>query len=347
MKKALLALAVIVLLASVIAWGIASFRDEEAVEASGALPWPGGMGTLDAVAARFPPFEGNDVSRRLEALGNALPEDGPAGEFVLREVARGELTIGDPPPLPDVAAIRELLLREEVVWERRDVGIGDTATTATRGMLMTVARALVAGGLSKGRAGDPAAWDDLRAVRNLARSLDPHPQMMLQTAVLSMERTINAIAWKMPLPVPAWFEELQERDAVRPLLESFQHVAASYRGSGARIFPTKWLARSVEHDRRIAEELFRAGGCEVDVPMNELGADLRSVWQRAFRYRAEREATANALRVRKGEPVEADSRCGDGEWTFDGTTLRFSRQIASPASEQPMPLVLRVEPASE
>ena len=65
-----------------------------------------------------------------------------------------------------------------------------------------------------------------------------------------------------------------------------------------------------------------------------LGPDLTSVWRRAFRYRAEREATANALRVREGKPIETASRCSDGGWTFDGTTLRFSREIATAAPDR-------------
>ena len=64
----------------------------------------------------------------------------------------------------------------------------------------------------------------------------------------------------------------------------------------------------------------------------------------AFRYPAEREAAANALRVRERKPIETGSRCSDGGWMFDGTTLRFSREIATAAPDTPMPLVLRVKP---
>jgi hypothetical protein len=77
--------------------------------------------------------------------------------------------------------------------------------------------------------------------------------------------------------------------------------------------------------------------------MNDLGTDLSSVWRRAFRYRAEREATAKALRVREGKSIETSSQCSDGGWTFDGTTLRFSRDIATSLPDNPMPLVLRIK----
>jgi hypothetical protein len=78
--------------------------------------------------------------------------------------------------------------------------------------------------------------------------------------------------------------------------------------------------------------------------VNELGTDLTSVGRRALRNRAEREATANVLRVREGKAIETGSRCSDGGWMFDGTTLRFNREIATAAPDKPMPLVLRVKP---
>jgi hypothetical protein len=340
MKKALVVVAAIALVVWVISW----FRTPEAVAASAARPWPGGMRALDSVAGRFPPLQANAASVRLAALVNALPKNDAVGQFVAREIARGDLTIGKPPALAEVSAIRELLLREPIIWQRREGIGGDQESLAARARQQLVARALVASALAKARANDPAAWENLHAVWNLALSLDGHPQLMAQTAALSMARMINAVAWKMPLPAPAWLGELQERDNVRPLLEAFQYSAASYTEDGLRIFPTKMLADSVEHDRLIAETLSNEIRCDVNAPANELGTDLTSVWRRAFRYRAEREATANALRVREGKPIETASRCSDGGWVFDGTTLRFTREIATPAPDRPMPLVLRIKP---
>lgn len=342
MKKLLIVAAVVVAAIAVVIWVISWFRAPEAVATSAARPWPGGMGTLESAEDRYPPLPANDASVTLRKLGDALPRNEAVGEFVTREIVRGDLTIGVPPPLPDVSAIRDLLLRETIVWGRGDVEIGASDTSSLRVMQMTVARALVASALAKARAGDPAAWEDLQAAWKLVRSLDGRPQMMLQTAAMSIARMINGVAWKMPLPVPEWFSELQQFDSVRPLLEAFQFQSASYWKDGAQMFPTKWLANSVEHDRRIAEELFRTTQCDVNASMNQLGVDLSSVWSRAFRYRAEREATANALRVREGKAIETRSGCSDGAWTFDGTTLRFSREIATEAPDRPMPLVLRV-----
>jgi hypothetical protein len=347
MKKALLVVSAIALVAWVVSWFVSWLVSRvwaaDAVATSAARLWPGGMGTLDSAFERFPRLQANDASRKLTALGNALPKNEAVDDFVRREIAMGEVNIGEPPALPDLFAIRDLLLRKRIVWERHD-GIGNAETEARRVVQLTVARALVASALTKARANDPAAWEDLHAVWNLARALDGHPQMMAQTAALSMARMVNAVAWKMPLPAPAWLSELQERDYVRPLLEAFQYQAASYWEDGARMFPTKWLATSVEHDRLIAEELFNATRCDVNARGNELGTDLTSVWRRAFRYRAEREATANALRVRERRPIETKSACSDGTWSLQGTTLRFSREILSSTSEKPMPLVLLVKP---
>ena len=344
MKKALVIVAVIVGAIALVAWIISWFRAPDVVATSAAEEWPGGLGPLHSAAARFPPMPANEASLKLKALANALPKDEVVGDFVAREIARGDLNIGEPPALPDVSSIRDLLLREPVVWQRHEGIGGDDDTQEKRAAQMTMARALVASALAKARGDDPAAWEDLHAVWKLARSLEAHPQVMVQTAALSMARMINAVAWKMPLPAPAWLAELQERDSVQPLLEAYQYQTASYWQDGAQMFPTKWHADSVEHDRLIAEELFKTTACDVNTRMNKFGVDLRSVWRRAFRYRAEREAAANALRVRQGKPIEAASQCSDGGWTFDGTTLRFSREIATAPPDRPMPLVLRVKP---
>src|SRR5436190_15083341 len=176
MKKALGVVAAIALVVWVVSW----FRTPDAVATSGAHAWPGGMGTLASVAGRCPPLRANEASVKLTALANALPKNEAVNDFVAREIARGELTIGAPPALPEVSAIRELLLRESVVWERHEGIGGNDATEAMRALQLRVARVLVASALAKARANDPAAWEDLHAAWKLARALDGHPQMMAQ-----------------------------------------------------------------------------------------------------------------------------------------------------------------------
>jgi hypothetical protein len=337
-NAALIVLILLGLVVSVAMW----FRDKGAVSRSAAQPWPEGMGSLDAARERWAPSKANDEAVKLTALAKSLPKGELIDDFVDREIARADLAIGEPPVLQDISEIRMLLLREPVVWDRYDE-IGDQKAVEMRAMQMTIARALVANALASAGANSPAAWDDLHAAWKLARSLDGHPQMMMQTAALSIARMINAVAWKMPLPAPAWLIELQLHDNVQRLLEAFQFQTASYRRS-AWIFPTKWFAKSIEHDRLIAQELSANNRCDVNTRMNDIGTDLTSLWRRAFRFRAEREATANALRVREGRAIETGSRCSDGQWSFDGTTLRFSRDISTAPPDRPMPLALQLKP---
>src|SRR5688572_930542 len=108
-KAVIIVLAVIGVLGSVALW----FRNEEAVATSAAKPWPGEMGALNAVANRWPPQKANEASVKLTALANSLPKNEAVDDFVAREITRGELTIGEPPVLPESSAIREVLLREQ------------------------------------------------------------------------------------------------------------------------------------------------------------------------------------------------------------------------------------------
>lgn len=114
MKKALL----VVVSAALVVWVASWFRAENAVVNATARPWPGAMGTLDSAGRRLPRVHANDASVKLTALANALPRNEAIDGYVAREIARGDLTIGAPPAVPDVSTIRELLLREPVVWER-------------------------------------------------------------------------------------------------------------------------------------------------------------------------------------------------------------------------------------
>ncbi|MBV8546446.1 MAG: hypothetical protein JO088_17035, partial [Acidobacteria bacterium] len=181
---------------------------------------------------------------------------------------------------------------------------------------------------------------------NLTKSLDGHPHLIVRVVAMSMTRAINAVAWKMPLPAPAWFAEVQQRDFVGPLIETLQFD--DWRVSKEQLFPLKPFAERIERERVLAGELARATECEFNRATE--GRDRQDPndrldigWNRAFRYRAEREATANALRARAGQQIEESSRCSDGRWSFDGKLLRFSKPIALPEKlDASIPLTLRV-----
>ena len=341
MKKALVMLFILAAAVYVASW----FWAGDVVDDRAARPWPDGLGTLAAVPGRYPPRQESEAARKLTKLAAVVVENEAVTTYVRLEIARGELTVAEPPAIADVSAIRELLLGEPIVWQR-DISLQHGGLLQNVAMYRSLTRMFVASALGRARQQDADAWDDLRAAWNLTKSLDGYPHLILRVVAMSMTRAINAVAWKMPLPVPAWFEEVQDRDFVRPLLETLQ--SENWRTWRHQMFPLKPFADRVERERTLAADLARATKCEFDrVPETGDRADplgrLDIGWQRAFRYRAEREATANALRARAGQPIEESSQCSDGGWSFDGKTLRFAKPIALPERhDTSMPLTLHV-----
>lgn len=308
------------------------------VAAAAARPWPDGLGTLAAVPGRYPPQHENEAARELTKLADPIAENDAVTTYMRQEIARGELTIAEPPAIAGVSAIRDLLLSEPVVWER-DISIQHGGLLTKVPMYLSLMRALVASALGRARQHDVAAWDDLHAAWNLTKSLDGHPHLILRIVAMSMTRAINAVGWKMPLPVPAWFDEVQDRDLVRPLVETLQYE--NWRTWRHRKFPVKPFAETIDRERSFTGELTRVTECEFHRVSETPNLDIG--WQRAFRYRVEREATANALRARAGQRIEEGSHCSDGGWSFDGKTLRFGKPIALPERrDTSMPLTLHV-----
>ena len=335
MKQALLILLVLVVVLATAGYVASWFWAGDEVAAAAARPWPEGLGTLAAVPDRYPPQQENEAARKLTKLAGSVAENDAVTAYVRQEIARDELTIAEPPAIADLSAIRDLLLREPVVWER-NLSQQHGGLLPKVAMHLTLMRALVANALGRARRNDVAAWDDLHAAWNLTKALDGHPHRIPRLVAMSMTRAINAVAWKMPLPVPAWFHEVQDRDFVRPLFETLQYE--KWR-TWKQIFPVKQSAQIIERDRVLTSELARVTACE----FHPAPSDLDITWQRAFRYRVEREATANALRARAGQPIEEGSHCSDGGWSFDGKTLRFAKPIALPERlDTSMPLTLRV-----
>ncbi|MDQ6802031.1 MAG: hypothetical protein M3041_14485 [Acidobacteriota bacterium] len=342
MKKALVVLALLAAAVYVASWFWAG--DEVAAEA--ARPWPGGLGTLAAVPDRYPPQHENAAARKLTKLAGSVAENDAVTIYVRQEIARGELTIAEPPTIADVSAIRDLLLREPIVWER-DLSQQHGGLLPKVAMHLTLMRALVASALGRARLHDVAAWDDLHAAWNLTKALNVHPHLILRIVAMSMTRAINAVAWKMPLPLPAWFGEVQDRDLLRPLFETLQFE--NWRKWRDQILALKPFAEKIERERTLTGKLARVTECEFHRSADDHYAfvsetpDLDIAWQRAFRYRVEREATANALRARAGQPIEEGSHCSDGGWSFDGKTLRFAKPIPLPERrDTSMPLTLHV-----
>jgi hypothetical protein len=340
-KKALILLVVLAAAIWVASW----FWAGDQVDAAASRPWPDDLGTLAAVPARYPPQRENDAARTLTKLAGSVAENDAVTDYVRREIARGDLTIAEPPRIGDVSAIRDLLLRERIVWER-DLMQQHGGLLPKVAMHLTLMRALVASALGHARQNDVAAWDDLHAAWNLTKALNEHPHVIPRVVAMSMTRAINGVAWKMPLPAPAWFAEVQDRDLVRLLIETLQFE--NWRKRKDELIPLKPFAERIERERNLASVLAGMTACEPNsVIVTGAQSDpifrLEIGWQRAFRYRVEREATANALRARAGKPIEESSHCSDGRWSFDGKTLRFTKPIALPERrDTSMPLALHI-----
>jgi hypothetical protein len=326
------ALIVVVLVAAAIYFASWFWAGDE-VNAAAARPWPAGLGTLDAVPGRYPPQLENEAARKLSALAVRVSDDDAITTYVRREIASGEVAVAVPPPIVDVSAIRNLLLSERIVW-KRDLMQQHGGLLPKVSMHQSLMRTLVASALGRARKREPGAWDDLHAAWNLTKALDEHPNVILRTVAMSMTRAINAVAWRMPPPAPAWFDEVRNHDYVRPRMETLQYE--NWRRTKDQKFPLKSLAETIDRDRKVADAFAGATACEVRGT-----ADIG--WQRAFRYRAEREATANALHARAGQPIEERSQCSDGGWSFDGKMLRFTRPIVLPEQhDTSMPLALHL-----
>ena len=346
MKKALVAVGLLVLLLYVASW----FWAGDEVTSAAAQSWPDGLGSLVAVATRYPPRSQNEAARKLTALAGPITPNEAITRYVRQEIARGDLGIGEPPAIPDLSAIRELLLHERVVWQL-DIAAQHGGHLDKIPMYREVTRAFLASALARARQNDPAAWQDLHAAWNLTTSIEDDPHLIPRLVAVAMTRAINAVAWKMPLPAPPWLTEVQRRDLVRPMFETLQYQ--KWWTWKHELFPLRPFAGNVERERALMAELTRATDCEFRPDAgNRVTTDVADItnldmtWRRVFRYRAEREATANALRIRAGQPIDPGSRCSDGSWSFDGKTLQFAKPISLPEKiDTSMPLTLQVAPA--
>src|SRR5882672_7415397 len=104
MKKALVVLVVLAAAVYVASWFLAGDK----VDTAAARPWPAGLGMLAAVPDRYPPQHENEAARKLTKLADPVAANDAVTTYVRREIARGELTIAEPPTIPDVSAIRDL-----------------------------------------------------------------------------------------------------------------------------------------------------------------------------------------------------------------------------------------------
>jgi hypothetical protein len=293
--------------------------------------------------------------------------------YVRAEQQRDRAEIGEPPAAVvaflnererEIDALRDHLLHGGIGWEV-DLGAGFDAPVPNLLGHMHASRLLIARALHRARGGDRRAWADLHAVSALERSLLSRPEMLCHLIAHAIARSVTAASWKLPPPA-APSETPVDRE--RLLLRALQHdtwlmwrFGVNVRSPFGRVGqPYVWLsaANMATHQRDTAEQLARVTECGFDgktffdervralPPWNEFAKvvipDVGAAWTRARRFAAEREASANALRLRAGLNVEPQSRCSDGRWLVENDRLRFSREL--PAGKTEMPLTLVISP---
>ncbi|MFL6246976.1 MAG: hypothetical protein ACJ74H_13180 [Thermoanaerobaculia bacterium] len=320
-----------------------------------------------------------DIRFEKSAKSPSDPVRTAIGEYVKAEHVRAEATIGEVPH--DIAeyliareakidALRDHLLRAPAIQWEIDGAKGLDAPIPNLLAHMHIARLLTTRALYLARENDVRAWDDLHAVWRLAHSLEARPELISQLIYLHLSRSVNGIAWKLPQPAPVWFGEVQKVDHRRLMLAAAQYdswmVSRHTERSMEGLLPLiarpyyRWSTVNVmQHARLSAQQLAAMTACRFDgtaYSRNQLESiprwniialiatpNIGAAWQRVFRATAEREATANAMRVLQGQSIVVTSACSDGAWKYDGTRLSFSRDLPrSSPSENAMPLSLAI-----
>jgi hypothetical protein len=211
--------------------------------------------------------------------------------------------------------------------------------------------------------GDPAAWDELHAAWQLARHLQARPEVESQWTAMGIARGVNAASWKMPLPPPAWLDELRQTDYQRLAFRAARVEAFTMHTYGEspvpplRLMGRYLVMRGIEAGRLATHDIAQAKACDVDMAMllqKRYEGSLRFIqgralsssnaWQQMLLFRVEREAAANALRAAAGAPIVTQSACTDGTWSIVDGHVTFNGRVSekySPWLTLPLSLAVR------
>jgi hypothetical protein len=358
--------------------GAALFFGRSRVETGTAnRPWPLGLGVVADAPKRFPPAKDNAAATQLVELAAAAdvelrysPGRRSRGgvreelrdaftEYVRVQLERSGDTIDAPPAevaryLTDNAApldrIRTLALSGAPIVFEVDVnrlGRGEGEFNRADGpdpipagpnvfALQHIHRAFVVRALTSARDGNLAAWDELRTAWELTRPLWGRPDTTAVLGASTAARMVNAAARKLPLPPPAWLAELDT-------FPYEQHLAAAQQAEA-------WRGKNpalTERLRGMAVEVLQAKACDAESPRfdavrRKLGAratpNLIADWERLMRFRAEREARRNVLRLRAAQPPLPHTQCSDGTWQVTPASFKFTRDVPVQSPQIKYPL---------
>ena len=381
MKRALVAIALIPICLYGVAWLVAVSVQQWYAPGE----WPLGLGTLKSSATRYPEEETNAAAQMLMTLTpplgisttpktkavplphsidtwNEIKE--PLDRFTHAELERiGDRLTAPPPEVAaflvahegQINAVRNHVLTAGPIRWHQHASLGLDAPLPNLLGQMSLTKLFTARALAKAANHDATAWDDLHAVWLLDRELWKRPELISTLIALASTRMVNAAATKMPLPVPAWFGEVQSLDYSRSFAASIQADAATFaRAARTRFSEHKFqdivmrpytiacTADLAETMRRWTGEMVANRRCDYTPPQtmsvaswNIIGKiampNLTGSWQRVNRFRAEREATDKILALRRGETPSSTSQCSDGTWIVTPQSLKFSRDIGVPS----------------
>jgi len=347
--------------------GAALFFGRSRVETGTAnRPWPLGLGVVADAPKHFPPAKENAAAAQLVELaakaevdlrhsstrrGTGVREElrDAFTEYVRAQLERSGDAIDAPPPevaryltanAAPLDGIRTLALSGtpivfEVDINRRSIGEREWESDGEPEpvpvgpnifALQHLHRAFVIRALASARDGNSAAWDELRTAWELTRPLWGRPELNAVLGASTAARMVNSAARKLPLPPPAWLAELDT-------FPYEQHLAAAQQAEA-------WRAKNpalTERLRGMAAEVLQAKACDAssakfEAVREKLGAratpNLIASWERLMRFRAEREARRNVLRIRDGQPPLPDTQCSDASWQVTPASFKFTRDVA-------------------
>lgn len=323
-------------------------------------PWPYDLGTVEAVEVRIdngtPSKEAKEIT---DLVGKLELEDVFPNEYVDAQTTKTDDAI-DPPP--GRAGLDD---REEQVAELARVVLADGnrivwGPSGSAWQLLDAVQLLGASALDLTRDGDAAgAWERVHAMWILARSVSAEPYGAENG--LKMKRAANAVARKLPPPVPPWAAELfaldPRRDTAAIILQNTASRVQSNPSMPGPLIVFKpisdWIeASNARRSLAAAKAMVKAPRCRID--LSQASAHSDDIY-RGTRIDAELEATAKLLalkteRARLGRwpdtlPGGGTSRCADNHWIYEvkpggrSMTLRMSFEVAPEPEAKNAPAV--------
>ncbi|HKS24344.1 MAG TPA: hypothetical protein VJZ76_16205 [Thermoanaerobaculia bacterium] len=330
-------------------WMVMYFTATSALRDAERQPWPYDLGTVEQLEkqadTRLASKEAKEIASLVDAfdLDTSFPD-----EYVAAQTTRTDDVIEPPTGKaglddhePQVAQLSRVVngAGDRIIWGV----LGETWK------LGDAVQLLGASALNLARNGDAAgAWERVHAMWLLARSTSPEPYGA-ETA-LKMKRAANAVARKLPPPVPPWAAELAALDPRRDTAAIIQQNTAS-RVRSTPTMPGPFIifrpisdlieASNARRSLAAAQAMTRTPRCRID--LSEESAHSADIY-RGTRIDAELEATEKLLalkaeRARLGRwpdalPGGGASRCADNHWIYDvkpggkSMSLRMSFEVA-------------------